>query len=984
MFFQEVCCTFCCFNVEAQLIETTDQRQCFFFIFVSDCCQYCTVVLDVHVCSLQSFVQRSVQFVVVTDRFTCGFHFGGQVCVHAVQFGEGECGNFYIPSLFFIGIQTEDALFFQGFAQDRQCCDICQRVTCCFGQERYCSGGTRVNFDYIYIIFVVNDELNVEQTNDADTQTQFLCVFQDFAFCFVGYGECRVYGDGVTGVYACSFYVFHDTGYEYVDAVTNSVNFQFFTLDIFVNQYGLVFIDCYCSFQVCSQLFFISNDLHCTAAQYVGRTNQYRVTDFVCCFYTSFDVCYSLTFRLRDTQFTHDVFEGVSVFCFFDGFYICTDDFYAAFHQRFCQVDRCLTTQGSDDAQRLFQFNNVHNVFYCQRFEVQFVTCCVVCGNCFGVVVDDDGFVAEFFDCCYSMYCGVVEFYTLTDTDRTGTQYDDFFLVAQSGVVYFFICGVEVGDITAAAGCFDHFVNREQIHFFSQIEYCNFIPAPQFCDEFIGDAHFLSNSQDFFVANVFGQCFFVINDLLEGFQEVHCDFCCFEDFVQRYAVSDQLSDCIDSVVRACCDVCQHFFVSHIIEFSHVQVANADFQRAYGFQQTFFQCTADTHNFTSCFHLCGQCVCSCCEFIEGETRHFCYDVVQSGFVVCCCFADLDFIQAHTYSDFRCYSCDRETGCFGSQCGGTGYTRVNFDQVVLRRVGVQCELNVAAAFDLQFFDDLQSGFFQHVEVVIIQCQDRSNYDGVTCVNANGVDVFHTTDCDRVVCTVTHYFEFDFFITFYALFNQYLMYGRQFQRIFHDFDQFSFVVCKAAACTAQCECRTQYYGVTDFVSRFDTFFNGVCDHGRDNGFADGFTHFFEQFTVFCSFDTFDGCTQQFYLTFFQNAFFRQLHSQVQTCLTADTGQDRVGSFVTQNFSDVFQCQGFHVHFVCDCCVCHDCSRVGVNQYYFIAFFFQGKASLCTCIVKFSSLADYDRAGADDQDFFQVGSLWHNFVLLVSKCVN
>ena len=403
------------------------------------------------------------------------------------------------------------------------------------------------------------------------------------------------------------------------------------------------------------------------------------------------------------------------------------------------------------------------------------------------------------------------------------------------------------------------------------------------------------------------------------------------------------------------------------------MANTDFQRADGFQQAFFDGSADTHNFASCFHLCAQCVCCCSKFVEGETRHFCYDVVQCGFEVCICFGNLDFVQCHTNSDLSCYTCDGVTACFGCQCGRTRYTRVNFDQIVFGGVGVQCELYVTTTFDFQRADDFQSAVTQHVEVCIAQCQDRSHNDGVTCVYTNGVDVFHTADGDGVVCAVTHYFEFDFFVAFYAFFYQYLVYGREFQGVFHDFYQFGFVVCKTAACAAQCECGTQYNGVADFFCSVDGFFNGVCDDGRNYGFADFLTEFFEQFSVFSAFDTVAACAQQFNLAFSQNAFLFQLHCQIQTCLTADTGNDGVGTFITQDFCNIFQCQGFHVNLVCNGCVCHDGSGVGVYQHNFIAFFFQGKASLCACIVKFGSLSDHDGAGADNQNFFEVSSLWH-----------
>jgi len=91
--------------------------------------------------------------------------------------------------------------------------------------------------------------------------------------------------------------------------------------------------------------------------------------------------------------------KGISVFCSFDGIYVCTDDFYATLHQRLCQIDCCLTAKGSDNSQRFFQFNDVHYILNGKRFKVQLIASCIIGRNGFGVVVDDDGFVTVFFDC---------------------------------------------------------------------------------------------------------------------------------------------------------------------------------------------------------------------------------------------------------------------------------------------------------------------------------------------------------------------------------------------------------------------------------------------------------------------------------------------------------------------------------------------------------------------------------------------------------
>ena len=55
------------------------------------------------------------------------------------------------------------------------------------------------------------------------------------------------------------------------------------------------------------------------------------------------------------------------------------------------------------------------------------------------------------------------------------------------------------------------------------------------------------------------------------------------------------------------------------------------------------------------------------------------------------------------------------------------------------------------------------------------------------------------------------------------------------------------------------------------------------------------------------------------------------------------------------------------------HDGGRVGVDQDHLIAFFPQGLAGLGAGIVKLAGLADDDGAGADDQDFLNVGAFGH-----------
>ena len=58
----------------------------------------------------------------------------------------------------------------------------------------------------------------------------------------------------------------------------------------------------------------------------------------------------------------------------------------------------------------------------------------------------------------------------------------------------------------------------------------------------------------------------------------------------------------------------------------------------------------------------------------------------------------------------------------------------------------------------------------------------------------------------------------------------------------------------------------------------------------------------------------------------------------------------------------------------VSHNCCRIGINQHNFIAELAQRLACLRSRIIKFAGLADYDRPGANNQNFFYIIAFSHS----------
>ena len=115
------------------------------------------------------------------------------------------------------------------------------------------------------------------------------------------------------------------------------------------------------------------DNFHGPAAQHVARSDQYRIADFTGNLYSPLHRDRCRAFRLRDMQFIQHRFEFMPVFRRVDVFQAGAEDPDTMADQAVCQVDGCLATELDNDAQRLFQINDVHDILRGQRLEIQLV-----------------------------------------------------------------------------------------------------------------------------------------------------------------------------------------------------------------------------------------------------------------------------------------------------------------------------------------------------------------------------------------------------------------------------------------------------------------------------------------------------------------------------------------------------------------------------------------------------------------------------------
>ena len=159
------------------------------------------------------------------------------------------------------------------------------------------------------------------------------------------------------------------------------------------------------------------------------------------------------------------------------------------------------------------------------------------------------------------------------------------------------------------------------------------------------------------------------------------------------------------------------------------------QRSHTLQQALLKAGADAHDLAGGLHLSTQGIGGGGKLIKGETGELGDAVIKPWLKGRIGVGDLDVLKEHSHGDLGGNAGDGVARGLGGQSRRAGHAGVDLDEVILAGVGIERELDVTAALDLQLADELDGGIVEHLLVMLGQGHDGSHHDGVAGVNAHG---------------------------------------------------------------------------------------------------------------------------------------------------------------------------------------------------------------------------------------------------------
>ena len=325
------------------------------------------------------------------------------------------------------------------------------------GYERYRTGCSRICLDDIYDA-VLDRVLHIHETDNVHLDCDLPCVFLDGGNLLVSKVQRRQDARRVTGVDTCKLDVLHDSWNIAVGAVRDRICLTLSSVvQETVDEDRSVGCNADCRIHIDSEHLVVVNDFHSSSAEDEGRTYHDGVADLAC----DGDglVCIDCHTCLRhgDAQTLHHCPEVVTVLSEVDGLRSSTEDIDAVGLEGSCEVQRSLSAELRDNADRLLLLIDGKNVLECERLEVELVRSIVVCRYRLRVAVYYDGLEAELLECERSMYAAVVELDSLSDPVRAAAQDHDLLVLGRRRLILSDVVGRIVISSILCAGYMNAF-----------------------------------------------------------------------------------------------------------------------------------------------------------------------------------------------------------------------------------------------------------------------------------------------------------------------------------------------------------------------------------------------------------------------------------------------------------------------------------------------------------------------------------------------
>ena len=164
------------------------------------------------------------------------------------------------------------------------------------------------------------------------------------------------------------------------------------------------------------------------------------------------------------------------------------------------ELQRRLSAKGNHYSLRLFDINNVHNVFVSQRLEIKAIGRIVVSRYRFRIAVDHDGFIAGIMQCVACMHAAIVKLNALANAIWASAQNHSALLIGGSNLrIAQLICLVVILSKALKLGStsINSLKDGNNTQLFTTSAYRKLVGPSQVCDLVIGKTELLCRKHIF-------------------------------------------------------------------------------------------------------------------------------------------------------------------------------------------------------------------------------------------------------------------------------------------------------------------------------------------------------------------------------------------------------------------------------------------------------------------------------------------------------